>query len=252
MIYGMYLSATGVLTNSYRQDIIANNLANSETIGFKKDLAMQRERRNASVENPFARQFASQLTSDYTGGTLVEPTAVDVSQGEMEETGNAMDVAIQGSGFLGVSHNGKTELTRNGQMVVGRDGYVVLSNDESARILDDHGSPIQLNRTQALTIDNQGAIGQQGKTVARLGIFDVADPSHLKKEGQTLLSFGNQALKPVEGSVRSGFVERANVDPATEMAQLMETQRQLEANANMIRAQDQTLGLLVNTVGKVG
>ena len=62
---------------------------------------------------------------------------------------------------------------------------------------------------------------------------------------------GATPLKPAAGTMRSEFIERANVDPMTEMAQLMDAQRQLEANANMIRYQDQTLGRLVNDVGKI-
>ena len=94
---------------------------------------------------------------------------------------------------------------------------------------------------------------QQGGVVSgRVGVFDVRDRAQLVKRGGTLLAHTGQTLVPATGSLRSEFVERANVDPAIELAQLMETQRQLEANANMIRYQDQTLGRLVNEVGKIG
>ena len=84
-------------------------------------------------------------------------------------------------------------------------------------------------------------------------VFDVPDPGKLKKEGGTLMSGASlNQLKPSTSQLHSESIENSNVDPATEMAALMDTQRQLEANANMIRYQDQTLGELVNTVGKIG
>jgi flagellar basal body rod protein FlgG len=85
-------------------------------------------------------------------------------------------------------------------------------------------------------------------------VFRVPDPQNLTKRGGQLLSHPNAAALPHadDALIRSGAVERANVDPATELASLMDAQRQLEANANMIRYQDQTLGKLVNEVGKIG
>jgi flagellar basal body rod protein FlgG len=81
----------------------------------------------------------------------------------------------------------------------------------------------------------------------------VANPASLRKRGEGLFAFPQSTRPtPVEATVRSEFVERANVDPTTELAALMDTQRQIEANANLIRYQDQTLGRLVNDVGKIG
>ena len=84
-------------------------------------------------------------------------------------------------------------------------------------------------------------------------MVDVANPALLRNAGNTMLDYPDPAgLSASASRVRNGFLERANVDPATEMAALMDTQRQLEANANMIHYQDQTLDKLVNSVGKIG
>ena len=81
----------------------------------------------------------------------------------------------------------------------------------------------------------------------------MPQPQQLVKHGGTLLSYPTpKSLLPAGGTLRSGFIERSNVDPTIELTQLMDAQRQLEANANMIRYQDQTLGKLVNEVGKIG
>lgn len=250
MIYGLYLSASGVLTNSMRQDVIANNIANSETVGFKRDMATVRQRLTEQQERG-GIGLSSDLLEHLSGGLLPQPTWVDQTQGELDPTGNNLDVAMQGSGYLGVSHNGKTSLTRNGQMLVNRDGFLCLSNDIGQAVLDEKQTPIKLDPTLPVTINKDGAISQGNKVVATIGVFDVADESQLVKQGGTLMGVpANVQLKSGSALLRSGFTERSNVDSATELAALMDTQRELEANANMIHIQDETLDKLVNDVGK--
>lgn len=251
MLYGLYISAAGVMTSSYKQDVIANNIANSESAGFKRDVATFKERlTEAAVRGQPG--LSNKMLEALGGGILVAPTVVDIRQGEMEPTGNAMDVAIEGNGYFAVTDKGQSRLTRNGQFAVDRKGRLILSNGEGQPVLDPKGKPIKLLPNMAAAIARDGTITQGGITTGRIGLFDVADPSQLSKRGGTLLAHEGQTLRPGAGSLRSEFIERANVDPATELAELMETQRQLEANANMIRYQDQTLGRLVNEVGKIG
>ena len=251
MLYGLYLSATGVVTSSYKQDVVANNLANSESVGFKRDLPMFQERlteaaarRQPGASNPLLEKLG--------GGLFASPTRFDPRQGELEMTGNALDVAIEGSGFFAVQDGGGSRLTRNGQFAVDRKGRLILANGEGQAVLDPAGKPVLLAPGLPTTIARDGTITQAGQPVGRVGFFDVPDPKRLIKQGGSLMAHPGQSLVPGAGSLRSEFVERANIDPATELAALMETQRQLEANANMIRYQDQTLGRLVNEVGKIG
>jgi len=252
VIYGLYLSASGVLTNSYRQDVIANNIANSETVGFKKDLTLLQQRPTAAQQTGKFGQ-TDPLLEPIGGGLLASHTAIDTLPGEIESTGNTMDVALQGAGYLAVSSQGKTHLTRNGQMIFDRTGRLVLSNNPSAAVLDNKQSPIVLDTTMPITIALNGTITQNGKPVAKLGLFDVKDPSRLQKDGGTLLGLPDGvAMQTAEPNVRSGFIEKSNVDPSTELTNLMDTQRQLEANANMIHIQDETLDKLVNDVGRIG
>jgi flagellar basal body rod protein FlgG len=251
MLYGLYISATGVMTASYKQDVVANNLANSESAGFKRDVATFRERLTESAARG-RPGLSNKMLETLGGGILAAPTIVDTRQGELEPTGNAMDVAIEGDGYFAVTERGQSRLTRNGQFTVDRKGRLILSNGEGQAILDPKGKPIQLLPNIAAAISPDGTITQGGIATGRVGVFDVADRSQLSKRGGTLLAHDGQTLRPATGSLRSEFIERANVDPATELAELMETQRQLEANANMIRYQDQTLGRLVNEVGKIG
>jgi flagellar basal body rod protein FlgG len=251
MLYGLYLSATGVMTSSYKQDVVANNLANSESVGYKRDVASFQQRLTEAQQR-LRPGLSNQMLEQLGGGTFCAPTLIDTRQGELEPTGNALDTAIEGNGYFAVIDKGVSRLTRNGQFVVDHKGRLSLSNGEGQAVLDPKGNPIQLAPGLPTSIAGDGTITQAGKPVGRIGLFDVTDRSKLAKKGGTLLSHDGQQLVPATGRIRSEFVERANIDPATELADLMETQRQLEANANMIRYQDQTLGRLVNEVGKIG
>lgn len=255
MIYGLWLSAAGVQTNSYRQDVIANNLANSETVGFKRDLALFQARRTEAQDRGGMPGTSDPMLEGLGGGVFAYPTQVDPSQGEMEPTGNNLDVAIEGRGFFTVNDNGQMRLTRDGRFVVNRAGHLALANAAGQEVLDNKGKPITLDPLAIGTktsIGRFGEITQNDRPVARLGVVDVPDYSKLQKRGGTMLSYPEEgAFTPASGVLHSTFVERGNVEPATELGQLMDAQRQLEANANMIRYQDQTLQRLCNDVGKI-
>src|SRR5436305_12092611 len=109
MIYGLYLSAGGIVTSSYRQDVIANNLANSETVGFKKDLPLFQQRLTEAQQRRLPPGGSSggslgsppvgptnPLLEPLGGGILAHPTVVDSSQGDLEPTGSPLDVGIVG------------------------------------------------------------------------------------------------------------------------------------------------------------
>lgn len=258
MIYGMYLSAAGVVSNSYRQDVIANNLANAETTGFKRDLPQFQQRLTEAQQRrlgggPMA--WSDPLLEGLGGGLLATPTRVDSRPGELEHTGSPLDVGIEGDGYFAVAGKdgtGPSFLTRDGRFMTDRDGYLILSNSTGQRVMDPSGKPIRLAGTGAVTVGSDGTITQNGTAAGRIGVFDVPDRAALTKRGGTLLAPPDaNAIHAIPGTLRGEFVERSNVDPTTELTALMEAQRQLEANANMIRYQDQTLQKLVNEVGKI-
>ena len=255
MNYGLYLSATGVLTNIYRQDVIANNLANVETVGFKRNIASFQQRLTEAQQRG-SPQFTDPRLDQIGGGLFCSPTTLDASQGELEHTSNQLDVAIMGKGYFAVQDGGKTELTRDGRFMLDDTGNLILSNASASRVLNPAGEPISLPGyvASAVEIGKDGTITAHGKAIGRLGVFDIPDSSQLVQEGGNLLSYPDLTKKmtPIDPNLRNGFVERSNVDPATELTTLMEAQRQLEANANMIRYQDQTMGRCVNDVGKIG
>jgi flagellar basal-body rod protein FlgG len=256
MIYGLYLSATGVLTNSYRQDVIANNLANAETVGFKRSMALFQQRRTEAQASLDLGQQSDPRLDRMSGGMFLSPTHVDQTAGTLERTSSNLDVAIHGEGYLAVRDGEHTRLTRNGQMMLDRKGTLILADGSNRPVLDDKQRPIQIPPGIAQSQIDIGADGTISAgnlgVLAKVGLFSVDDRSQLMPRGAGMFVVPeNQSLKPADGTLAAGFVEGSNVDPTNELAQLISAQRQLEANANMIRFQDQTLAKAVNDVGKI-
>jgi flagellar basal body rod protein FlgG len=252
MIYGLYLSASGILANSYNVDVLANNLANSESVGFKRDMTLFRQRLTAAQESHKAGDWSDPLLEKMGGGLSVNPSAIDTSQGELESTGNPLDLGIDGKGYFAVQDATGTHLTRDGRFMVNPSGELVMSNSRASKVLDNQQRPIVLTAGQLATISADGKISQEGSTVGTVGLFDVPDSQNLTKDGADELNYPNIAgLQAAAGAIRSQTIERANIDPTTELAQMMEAQRDLEANANMIHYQDETLQSLVQDVGKI-
>lgn len=253
MLYGLYLSATGVMTNSYRQDVIANNIANSETVGFKRDLATFQERRTELQDSGMAPSRSNALLEKLGGGILASPTQMDHAQGDMDRTGSNLDIAIRGEGYFTVGNGQTTNLTRDGRLMVNNKGHLAMAIDPNMELLDIKGKPVTVDSNIAPVIDAQGNVTQKDQTVGRLAVVEAPDATQLRKAGGTLLTYSDMTkVRPAGGAtVESGYREMSNVEPSAELSNLMDAQRQLEANANMIRYQDSMLAKVCNEVGKI-
>src|SRR5947209_13225962 len=167
MLYGLYVSAAGVISSSYRQDVLANNLANSETTGFKKDLALFTERRTeAQTRGGAASRSTNQSLENLGGGIFVAPSTFDSEQGDVETTGNSSDLAIMGSGYFAVRSQGKDLLTRAGNLTTDAQGRLVLANGRADQLLDQKLKPVTLEPTLKFEVDKFGTVTQAGKPVA--------------------------------------------------------------------------------------
>src|SRR3954466_6603719 len=103
MMYGLFLSAAGLQAQQNRQSVMANNLANAQTTGFKRDLVMMRERANAVNEDVKMARFRAPVTQDQGGGVLAASGGIDLGQGMLESTGNETDFALSGPGFFEIA-----------------------------------------------------------------------------------------------------------------------------------------------------
>lgn len=247
MIYGLYQSAAGMMVNEYRQSVLANNLANAETVGFKRDIATFAERLRASDagrrDGP-----TSDLLETLSGGVWLAQTETDFSEAAFTKTDNPLDVAIAGPGFLRVAANGQEYLTRDGRMIMDPDGWLVAATD-GARILGQTGQPIRLNpRGGEVSIDEDGRISQGGKRVARLAVVDVDEYHKLAKAGASRFLGDDVKLTRSAAKVYTGVTESSGVEPIKELVTMIEAARAYQLNAQMVTLQDQTAGRLLSVV----
>lgn len=252
MVYGIYSSAAGLMTSQYRQDVLANNLANVATVGFKQDLTAIRERLPASREELTDRDASDASLAGMTGGSLVAPTYTSFEPGAVETTGNPLDVAIAGEGFFRV-RAGRTEgYTRDGRFTLSADGKLMTATGR-AEVLDEGGRPIKVPAAlkERVRIHANGEVRAGGKSYGQIGVVNVDDPSLLAKTGGNLLESLGARVVEVQPALQVGAIETSNVDPTRTMVSMLEATRAYQMNATLIGLADQTLGRAVNEIAKV-
>ncbi len=250
MPYGLYLSADGAHAQARRLEIIANNLANVDTVGFKRELAIFQAR--YAEETAQGLDFhGSGTINDTGGGTMLRQTKTDFSPGPMKRTGSVTDLAIDGPGFFVVRKGEESYLTRAGNFrltargeLVTQQGYPVLSDSGAPVVLDPGAGPFE--------ITPEGMLRQRG-SAQTLALVQPRSLGDLVKSGENL--FRPLADPPpvpeAQRRVAAGYLEMSGVRPTSEMVELIEASRAIEANLQMMQAQDQMLSGLVNRLMRV-
>jgi flagellar basal-body rod protein FlgF/flagellar basal-body rod protein FlgG len=248
--YGLYVSAEGAQAQSTRLDVIANNLANVDTVGFKRELAVCQARYAEAIEEGLQRPGSGSI-EDVGGGVMVRQTKTDYSPGRMQQTNNRTDVAIRGEGFFVVQKGEEALLTRAGNFMVTADGR--LTTQQGYAVLDQDHTPIVVNPTDTTwTITDKGTVRGRGSS-QNLALVKPASLGDLVRVGQNLFRpmAELEAVPLDKRSVASGYIEQSAVKATSEMTAMIQASRALEANVNMMKAQDEMLGGLVNRVMKV-
>jgi flagellar basal-body rod protein FlgF len=249
MIYGIYHSAAGMMTNEYRQNVIANNLANADTVGFKQDLAVFAERLPESAMSAGRGSSTAGLES-LSGGLWLGRTDTDFSQGALVRTQNQLDLALDGPGFLVVEVNGQPQYTRDGRLLRDAQGTLRAATDGAA-VLDATGTPLIVNPFGGdPTIDEDGRVWQDGGVVGQLGVTDFADYRVLRKAGRGRFDAGAAETVASPARVKSGYLESSGVEPVKELVNMIETSRAYQMNAQMLSLQDQSLGRLISVIAR--
>jgi flagellar basal-body rod protein FlgF len=246
MPYGLYISAEGAHAQTKRMEVLANNLANVDTPGFKRELTMCQARLAEETLRGNDRPGSGSV-NDVGGGVWVAGTETDHSQGTLKRTGLPTDMAINGDGFFVVDQKGQSFLTRAGNFAVNAEG--ILVNQAGDPVMSDEGTPIEINPFTPWRVSPEGAIEQDGgKTM--LAIVQPNGPGDLIKHGENFFRslVEPQPVPPETREVRQGYLEMSGVRPTLEMLELIETSRAFEMNVGMIRNHDQMLGALVNRV----
>jgi flagellar basal-body rod protein FlgF len=238
MIKGLYNSGTGMQPRMTRLEVVANNIANAATLGYKKDSLFIQVMRDAGLSQ-------ANGTGDMKG--LDSKQFTDFSEGSYQKTQNPLDFAIRGQGFFVVETPQGIRYTRNGSFTLSPEGTVVTA--DGYPVMSTSGR-IQVPRpdktsTATITVNNRGEV-TIGKTAAgQLRIAEFADMSSLKKAGQTFFtSDAPEKQATLDGhttEVLQGSVEESNVEALGEMIQLVELTRSFETDQKTIKAQDTTL-----------
>jgi flagellar basal body rod protein FlgG len=231
-----------MLTELVRQDSIAGDLANASTPGYKPRVITQ-----ASFGDVLQAAGASGHALDLVGyGARIATTSIDLTQGPLDQTGQPLDVALHGAGFLKVQTPNGPAYTRDGQLAVDAGGQLVTALGEP--VLDPSGKPIDIGAHGSdLTIAADGTITAAGKTLGQIGVFSLTSP---EKAGANLFT-GTPGAKPVGTTVHQGALEGSAVNPVTTMVDMIVSLRAYESSQRAIHSIDETLQRAIDNAGQV-
>ena len=256
MLDGMKAATQGMMAMSVKQDIIANNLANASTVGFRKEglvISSFTEILDREVKSDGMHKAGGETMMQrdpQVKGTLHHSSQTYLSQGALRETGNNFDLALDdnGKGFFTIQTDRGIEFTRAGSFKLSTDGYLVTA--EGHKLLG-HRGPIKATGNEFKVTDN-GTVKIDGVEVDRVLVSQVEDSEDLKRAGGT--AFGSNTPRVRASSdfkIKQGYKEMSNVNALQEMVSLMEVMRNFEANQKALSAHDQRLQKAVNELGKV-
>lgn len=247
MPYALYVSAEGAQAQARRMEVIANNLANVDTVGFKRDLAVMRARFAQAIDDGDVLPGMGDI-ADVGGGVELAGTRTEFSQGPLKYTNQPTDLALETDGFFMVRRGNRNLLTRSGNFALNAAGYLVTDGGDF--VLAQDGDPVAIEPEQGpWQIDSTGVL-QQADTRIPLALVRPRSLGDLLKLGDNLYQplAGVTPVPAEERALTAGYYEASNVRPTTEMIDMIEASRAFEANVNLIRQNDQLLASLVNRV----
>lgn len=243
MIRGVYIAATGMLAETQRQDVIANNLANATTTGF---------RRSVTTATPFAQTLLSNMSAPgtpaigtLTRGAQLEGVTMLDTQGSLRATGNPLDLGLVGNGFFAIDTAAGRRYTRDGTFTIAADGRLVTKTGEAVAGV---GGAITLTRGAPVDVAADGTVTQDGAIRGRLLITALAAESVTSEGGSR---FNGTATGADGTRVRQGHLEASSVNVVSEMVELIRTMRSFEANQKAAQSHDEALQQSVGRVGRV-
>ena len=254
MNQALWIAKTGLDAQQTRMSVISNNLANVNTTGFKQDRAVFEDLLSQTIRQPGAQTTTdNQLPSGLMIGTGVRTVATEKlhTQGNIIQTDNALDVAIDGRGYFQIlMPDGDLAYTRDGTFQINSDGDMVMSNgyllDPGINIPDD---------VQSITIGADGTVSvtqpgdNEPTVIGEIELADFVNPAGLQPVGENLFKETGASGVPIVGTptldglgrVIGGALETSNVNVVTELINMIETQRAYEMNSKAISTADQML-----------
>ena len=251
MLRGVYTSATGMEAEKLKHEVLADNLANVNTSGYKSyknvyKAYAQSDIYNLQEENP---------VGNMSFGTEAYDTATNHEQGAFKTTGNPLDIALSGKGFFPIqTADGGLAYTRNGHFNISRDGFLVTQAGDY--LLDTGLSPVFVGNenVSTVTVQRNGALLVNGEFSARIQAYDFPAGAHVKREAyDKFTSTGvNTAMQLMESTtLLQGSLEMSNVSAVKGAAEMVQVMRNYEANQKAMTAQFETLGYLMQVADSI-
>lgn len=249
MLKGLYIGASGMLATQTQSDIIADNVANLRTPGYKSEESSNKAFPNLLLERV---SKVGEMPENIPIGSMGAGVVVDQItrmnvQGSLQTTDLATDLALTTNGYFAVETPNGERYTRNGHFQLNSEG--MLQTAEGFPVLGENGPIGPLSKD--FTVDKQGAIRDRGETIGRLRIVEIPLEG-LVREGQSLY-VSNQPVRAITGNagIQQGSIEGSNVDMSGQMVKMITVMRAYEANQKVIQTQDATLEKAVNEIGKI-
>lgn len=263
-ITALHSAASGLRALSTQIDVLANNLANAETTGFKGTRVNFQDLMYLTMRQPGTANAQGDVAPSgmFVGlGTKVDNTQIDLTQGSLQPTNRPLDLAIQGSGFFAVkllpSFGDGIGYTRTGNFFVNAKNELVLGTGEGYRLIPPITVP---TGATDITIGQDGTIQvtQPGngakRTIGQIQLTQFVNPQGLQLLGGSIYQQTDASGPPINsqpgqdgaGLIQQGFLEQSNVDPVTELVQMIKTQRAFEMNSQSIQTADQALQTVAN------
>ena len=246
MLSGIYACASTLQTLEQQQDIIAHNLANAETAGFKRSKGVFR-----SFKEVLAGEDTGEAPADLAGTAPVLATEIDLTKGSLRQTGGSLDLAIEGDGFFVLRTPAGQRYTRRGSFQLSEDGTIV--NSLGWALTSDSGDLIVPRGVREIAIQSDGQVMVDDAPMGKVMVVDVPDKSQLVRTEQcTFRTVDEDTFLPlsVESKVRQGYIETSNVQVIDEMVAMIATLRIYEASQRMLSQQAETLDRLTRAASQ--
>lgn len=266
MSRGFYAAASAMVTEMDRFSVMANNLANLNTHGYKRQQAIQHDFRRGFIERIHNQQVllahgengpeqvhlpSGEVPIGQLGtGTLIQNSWSDFSDGSLEETGAPLDLALQGSGFFVVQDDkGQDYYTRQGGFQLNADGTLVNADGQQVQGLN--GS-LDLSGAQKIQIDAHGNVYADGQYQDSLKLVEFEHPQLLLNRGDNLYARlpEQQEILTTSSELKQGYLERSNVEVASEMVTMIAALRSYQISQKALQSEDDMTGKLINEIGR--